>query len=245
MEQHGKYWPLVNAATALMLLFTASAAQAAECRLALLLALDVSSSVDPNEDALQRGGVVAALTSPDVGNAFFAADRPVALAVYEWSGRYQQDLLLDWTMIDSQRALITAAETIAGTKRGHSDYPTAMGFALGHGARLFEQAPICDRQTLDIAGDGQNNEGFGPKEAYRAFPFDGVTVNGLVVNAADFEGEVGLIAFYQGEVLHGPGAFLQVANGFADYERAMRRKLVRELMPAVIGGTSATTRPKG
>ncbi len=244
MDQHGEHWPLVKAATALLLLLAAPAG-AVECRLALLLALDVSSSVDPTEDALQRGGVVAALTSAEVADAFFAADQPVALAVYEWSGRYQQDLILDWTLIDSQNALITAAETVAQSTRGYSNYPTAMGYALGHGARLLERAPSCERHTLDIAGDGQNNEGFSPQQAYRTFPFDGITVNGLVVNAADFEGEVGLIAFYKSEVLHGPGAFLQVANGFADYERAMRRKLVRELMPAVIGGLHETKEPKG
>lgn len=217
----------------------------ADCRLALLLALDVSSSVDPTEDALQRGGVVAALTAPEVQAAFFAMDQPVALAVYEWSGRYQQDVLLDWTMIDSPLALIGAAETIAGSTRGNADYPTAMGYALGFGARMFDRAPPCVQRTLDMAGDGQNNEGFGPQQAYGAFPFAGVTVNGLVVNAADFEGEVGLIAFYQGEVLRGPGAFLEIANGFEDYERAMRRKLERELMPAIIGGRASPPAPRG
>lgn len=208
---------------------------ATECRLALVLALDVSSSVDPREDTLQRGGVVAALTAPEVQEAFFAADQHVALAVYEWSGRYQQSLVLDWTMIDSPGALVRAAETVARSTRSHTEFPTAMGYALGYGARLLQRAPACLYQTLDMAGDGQNNDGFGPQAAYREFPFAGVTVNGLVVNAADFEGEVGLIAFYQGEVLHGPGAFMIVANGFEDYERAMRRKLVRELSPPSIG----------
>ncbi|KIN64397.1 Von Willebrand factor type A domain protein [Sulfitobacter noctilucicola] len=213
-------------------------ASAAACRLALLLALDVSSSVDSSEDRLQRGGVVAALTAPEVEAAFFAVDQHVALAVYEWSGRYQQDLLLDWTLIDGRAALLEAAGAVAASVRGHSDFPTAMGYALGHGARLFESAPACDQKTLDIAGDGQNNEGFGPQDAYAAFPFEGVTVNGLVINAADFEGELGLIAFYRAEVLHGRGAFLEIANGFADYERAMRRKLERELTPMVIGGVN-------
>ena len=216
-----------------------------DCRLALLLALDVSSSVDAAEDRLQRGGVVSALTAPEVVAAFFATDQPVALAAYEWSGRHQQDVLLDWVLIDSRQALISAAETIAATTRGHSDYPTAMGYALGYGAMMFERAPDCASRTLDMAGDGQNNEGFGPRDAYRAFPFDGVTVNGLVINAADFEGELGLIAFYRAEVLHGPGAFLEIANGFADYERAMRRKLVRELMPMVLGTDTPTEEPKG
>ncbi|KHA52992.1 Von Willebrand factor type A domain protein [Sulfitobacter geojensis] len=217
------------------LLMAVSGAAVAECRLALVLALDVSSSVDPTEDALQRGGVVAALTAPEVAEAFFATDQHVALAVYEWSGREQQDILLDWTLIDGPHALLAAAETVAATRRGHADYPTAMGHALGFGVRLLEAAPPCARHTLDMAGDGQNNEGFGPQDAYNAYPFDEVTVNGLVVNAGDFEGELGLIPFYRAEVLHGRGAFLEIANGFADYERAMRRKLVREVTPVVIG----------
>lgn len=207
----------------------------AECRLALVLALDVSSSVDPREDTLQRSGVVAALTSPEVEAAFFAADQHVALAVYEWSGRYQQQLILDWTMIDSRAALVSAAETVAASTRSHTEFPTAMGYALGYGSRVLDRAPPCLRKTLDMAGDGQNNEGFGPEAAYREFPFDDVTVNGLVVNAADFEGEVGLLGFYQNEVIRGPGAFMIVANGFEDYERAMRRKLERELSPPSIG----------
>ena len=220
---------------ALVFLLLLPGVAVAECRLALLLALDVSSSVDPSEDTLQRGGVVAALTAPEVVEAFFAADQPVALSVYEWSGRYQQDVLLDWTLITDRAALIGAAEVIAASRRGHSDYPTAMGYALGRGARMFESAPRCWDKTIDVSGDGQNNEGFGPQVAYRSFPFDDITVNGLVVNAADWEGEIGLIAFYQAEVLHGPGAFLEIANGFPDFERAMRRKLVRELSPRVIG----------
>lgn len=222
-------------ALALAATLWAGAAAAQDCRLALLLALDVSSSVDAREDQLQRGGLVSALISPTVEAAFFATDEPVALAVYEWSGRYNQEVLLDWVMIDSRAALITAAEAISNSTRSHNDFPTAMGYALGFGAGLFDKGPRCLRQTLDMAGDGQNNEGFGPQIAYREFGFDGITVNGLVVNAADFEGEVGLIAHYKSEVLHGPGAFLVVANGFEDYERAITRKLERELTPPTIG----------
>ena len=223
----------------------AGAASAAECRLALLLALDVSSSVDAKEDQLQRGGLVSALISPEVKAAFFAADQPVALAVYEWSGRHNQQVLLDWVVIESPAALVGVAEIIANSTRSQTEFPTAMGHALAYGAQMLERAPTCLRQTIDISGDGQNNEGFGPKAAYREFPFGGVTVNGLVVNGADFEGEVGLIAYYKGEVLHGPGAFMIVANGFEDYERAMRRKLERELTPPSIGALDDVTESAG
>lgn len=205
------------------------------CRLALLLAVDVSSSVDAAEDQLQRGGIVSALIAPEVQNAFFASDVPVALGIYEWSGRYNQEVLLDWVIIDTPSDLLTAAETVADSKRSHNDFPTAMGHALGFGAKMLARAPQCDTKTLDMAGDGQNNEGFGPQAAYREFPFDDITVNGLVVNGADFEAETGLIAFYEGQVMHGSGAFIVVAQGFDDYARAMRRKLVRELSLPILG----------
>ncbi len=218
-----------------MLGLLAGPVAAVDCRLALVLALDVSSSVDADEDALQRGGLAAALIAPEVERAVFAAPLPVAVAVYEWSGRYNQSLIADWRILHGPGDLLDLSNTIARSTRSDSDFPTAMGYALGYGARLFERAPTCLFHTLDMAGDGKNNEGFGPQAAYAAFPFDDVVVNGLVVNAADFEGELDLIDFYQSQVLHGPGAFVEIAQGFADYERAMRRKLERELAPRAIG----------
>jgi len=89
-------------------------------------------------------------------------------------------------------------------------------------------------RTLDMAGDGINNEGFGPAEAYAAFPFDEVVVNGLVVAPLDGPDQADVEGFYRDQVLHGPGAFLEIARGFEDYERAMQRKLLRELRPRVL-----------
>ncbi|MCR9125136.1 MAG: DUF1194 domain-containing protein [Rhodobacteraceae bacterium] len=222
-----------------LLLALAQPALAANCRLALVLAMDVSSSVDATEDALQRGGLANALLSPRVEAAVLASPLPVAIAVYEWSGRYNQELLVDWTLLRNRADLVAVSETIAFSKRSHNDFPTAMGYALGYGAGLFQRGPACLFRTLDMAGDGENNEGFPPASAYSAFPFDGVTVNGLVVNGADYEAEVTLIDFYRSEVLFGPGAFLEVAQGFEDYERAMIRKLEREMTPRAIGALPA------
>lgn len=211
---------------------------AAACRLALVLALDVSSSVDAAEDALQRGGMARALRDPDVQAAFFASPDPVALMVYEWSGRYNQAKLLDWTLIENLDILNRAADTIGRSPRSHNDFPTAMGYALGFAATELQAAPDCLFQTIDMSGDGINNDGFGPAEAYNAFPLANVTVNGLVVNAAEFASEVNLISFYETEVIKGPGAFIEVAQGFEDYARALRRKLIRELSAQIIGGLS-------
>ena len=207
------------------------------CRLALILAMDVSSSGDAAEDQLQRQGLAAALVAQTVQDAFFASPDPVALAVFEWSGRYNQQDLLDWRLIKTSLDLALVASDLRASRRSHNDFPTAMGHALGHAAVRLQEAPACLFQTIDIAGDGINNDGFGPAEAYAAFPFGGVTVNGLVVNAAEYEAEVDLIQFYKAEVLRGSGSFLEIANGFSDYASAMERKLIRELSAMVIGGT--------
>ncbi|WP_170560828.1 DUF1194 domain-containing protein [Ruegeria atlantica] len=220
---------------ALGLAVLASPLRAETCRLALALAMDISTSVDENEDVLQRQGLAAALIAPEVVEAFFSSPAPVALAVYEWSGRTTQRVILNWTMINTETDLLVAASTVQQSVRSDSGSATAMGYALAFGATLMQQAPPCLFNTIDLSGDGSNNDGYGPDSAYRHFPFQNVVVNGLVINAADFEGELFLIPFFENNVLHGPGAFLEIAQGFDDFERAMRRKLERELKGLQIG----------
>ena len=211
------------------------------CRLALVLAMDVSSSVDANEDRLQRNGLAAALLAPEVQAAFFASPDPVALQIFEWSGQRNQTDLLDWTLITSPADLLFAANLLADGARSISDMPTAMGYALGYASIKLQQAPACLFQTIDMAGDGTNNDGFGPINAYAAFPFEGVTVNGLAIAGSD----TSVLRYYETEVIRGPTAFVEVANGFEDFEDAMRRKLVRELSAQIIGRMQETEGPRG
>lgn len=205
------------------------------CRLALVLVMDVSNSVDDAEYALQRRGLTRALLSEDVQDAFLVSADPVALLVYEWSGQYNQQVVVDWVEIVTPQDLFIAATTIAESERSARDFPTAMGYALGFAATKLREVAHCTQKTIDMAGDGKNNHGFGPADAYAAFPFDNVIVNGLVINAGTFSGDDGLIPFYQNEVLRGPGAFLEIAARFEDFEDTMRRKLLRELLSQMIG----------
>nr|WP_217356616.1 DUF1194 domain-containing protein [Ruegeria sp. HKCCA0370] len=213
----------------------ASPIKAETCRLALALAMDISVSVDEAEDLLQRQGLAAALIAPEVQEAFFSSPMPVALAVYEWSGRSTQHVILNWLLIEDVADLLFASGQISGSVRSDTGSATAMGYALAFGSTLMNKAPDCLFQTIDLSGDGSNNDGYGPQIAYRHFAFQNVVVNGLVINAADFEGELFLIPFFENNVLHGPGAFLEVAQGFEDFERAMRKKLKRELSGLQIG----------
>ena len=202
-----------------------------ECRLALVLGLDVSASVDAAEYQLQLEGLAASLIHPSVVEAALSGNGPVALSIYEWSGRFQQDVLIDWTLIWSEADLVTIAERVLRATRSHEDFPTAIGYALGFAATHLERAPPCLFRTVDISGDGQNNDGFPPSAAYEHFPFDGVTVNGLAIGGASR----GIEEYYLAEVIHGPGAFVEYARNHDDFEEVMRRKLERELRVVILG----------
>ncbi|MGB2202505.1 MAG: DUF1194 domain-containing protein, partial [Pseudooceanicola atlanticus] len=91
--------------------------------------------------------------------------------------------------------------------------------------------PDCLRQVIDVSGDGINNEGFGPDLAYANFPFDEVTVNGLVVEGRD----AALVDYYLNEVMRGPSSFVEIALGFDDFEDSMVRKLFREINGLSVG----------
>jgi hypothetical protein len=207
----------------------------AACRLALLLALDVSSSVDDREYALQSKGLAAALDAPDIRHAILSGGGEVALAVYEWSGRDKERLHLDWTMLRSHTDITRAVAALGEMERATAEFPTALGAALGYGAQVMGRAPDCARRVIDVSGDGINNQGFAPRLAYKHFAFQDITVNGLVILGHD----AAVLRHYRDEVLRGPGAFLEVADGFADFRRAMERKLFREISDIVLGGLPA------
>ncbi|NDV01383.1 DUF1194 domain-containing protein [Pseudoroseicyclus tamaricis] len=216
-----------------------AAAPAHACRLALALGLDVSASVDAREDVLQRQGLAAALLSEPVNDALFGSgEPPVAMAVFEWSGRSNQSLLMGWRLIETEEDLLGAATAVAESERVPGQFPTSIGAALGYAAILLGESPSCTRRVIDLSGDGVHNDSYPPASAYRGFPLEGVTVNGLVIEGGttgEEEDEDDLYAHYLREVIRGPGAFVMSANGFEDFERAMTFKLERELRALALG----------
>ncbi len=231
MGLDGEYGALVRAAAFLAALAATPAAAQDQCRLALQLGMDVSASVDQAEYRIQVEGLASALLDPIVTEAFLNGPGPVALSIFEWSGRFQQDIIVDWVMIENEADLLAVAERVNQAIRGNQDFPTALGYALGFASTRFREAPACLFQTLDISGDGQNNDGFPPSAAFEHFDFDGVTVNGLAIGGASREIE----EYYLEQVIHGPGAFVEYALNHDDFAETMRRKLERELRAMILG----------
>lgn len=225
---------------ALVALWLASPA-CSDCRLALLLAVDVSRSIDAQDYAIQTEGLAAALSDAEVRRAIFGPEGRVALAIYHWSGRGAQDLVQPWVMLDSPEALDRVIWTLRRTPRPEARLATALGDALRYGRVLMSAAPDCERRVIDVAGDGQNNEGISVARTYEREDFTGITVNGLAVG----EHEAGLVTYYRTEVIRGPGAFVESAPRQADYPAAIRRKLLRELRGPEIGGLQAPSQDAG
>ena len=203
----------------------------ADCRLALALAVDVSRSIDSQDYVIQTDGLAAALEDREVRSAIFGPEGEVALAIYYWSGKGYQDLVQPWVILDGPEALDAAIWEIRRTPRPEAPLATALGNALSYGLDLMAEAPDCERRVIDVAGDGRNNDGISVARTYEREDFTGITVNGLAVG----EHEADIVEYYAGEVIRGPGAFVELAPRQTDYPDAIRRKLLRELEGPMIG----------
>lgn len=223
------------ATAALSLIMLCAPPAQAQCRQALMLALDVSGSVDRREYRLQLDGLANALRDPQVAAAFAAMpDAPVRLSIMEWSGPAFQRIVLPWTDVTGPSVLDRIVARLHGTARVEADLSTAIGSALLRAGAEVRAQGDCWRRVIDISGDGKSN--VGPLPGSIRQPLDGVTVNGLVIGDAvptATEGrspEIGeLVAYYRAYVLRGDAAFVETAAGFEAFEDAMVRKLLREL----------------
>lgn len=226
---------MIRAALVAAMLF-APRAEAAPCRLALVLALDVSGSVDAVEYRRQLRGVADALETPAVRAALLSdPSRPVALTVFEWSASSHQRRLLPWSLLTDDSAIGGAAARLRAVRRLPAPNTTGLGGALEAGARILAEGPPCARRVIDVSGDGRNNDWPNPVRARARL--QNITVNALVILPGPGGGDPdGLVDYFRARVMHGPGAFVETAAGHADYARAMTRKLLREVEAPRLGG---------
>ncbi len=226
-----------NLAALLVSLWLWTAESGAACRQALVLALDVSGSVDSREYRLQLDGLAAALSNPQVRAALLAMPQaPVDMAIFEWSAPTYQRQLLPWTSITDAATLTPIITRLRSTTRQNAPPGTAIGTAMQTGAALLSGRDTCWKRTLDISGDGKHNNGPHPRDLRSAMEAQGVVVNALTIGVGTArigdrrQAEIAeLQSYFRAYVIAGPGAFVETALGFEDYEAAMVRKLIREL----------------
>ncbi|MEM0942942.1 MAG: DUF1194 domain-containing protein [Pseudomonadota bacterium] len=217
--------------TALGVLAALAATPVQACGLELILAMDVSRSVVNAEYDLQMDGLSAAFRDPAVIEAVTWTPGGVLATVTQWSGPANQRQSVPWMMLKDEADALAFANAIDAQERVFFAAYTAIGEALYHAARISAGNPTeCRRRVIDVSGDGTSNRGRPARAVAEALSLQGYTVNALVIEG-DRPGE--LTEFYRRNVIRGPGAFLEVADGFEDYARAIREKLLREMSPPI------------
>ena len=200
---------------------------AGDVDLVLLLALDVSASIDTGEYQLMREGLANALNTIEVEKAIQSGEiGAIAIAVMQWSGFQEQDVKIKWTRVSSHKDLLNLSARIRTMPRRYNGGATDIGGALNFSREQVASAPFqTARRTIDIAGDGTNNVNSSPSFERDITVKAGITINGLTII-----GEAStLVDFYTRFVIGGDAAFVENARDFDSFETAMHRKLLREI----------------
>ena len=226
----------------LALCSAAPAAQATEqVDLLLVLAADVSRSVDQPKFQLQREGYAAAISDKRVLEAITSGrNRRIAVAFVEWSGVSSQKVLIDWALIDGPDTARKFGDQLIELPRSFAERTSISGgidFSMGLLGRAPYQAP---RRTIDVSGDGTNNSGRDVGLARDEAVATGVTINGLVIlserpmawNPEHTNPAGGLANYFRNNVIGGPGAFVLVAEDFNSFGQAIVKKLIAEIADA-------------
>jgi hypothetical protein len=201
--------------------------------LQLVVAVDISGSMDYYEQQVQRDGYVAAFRDPEVIKAITSGPYGrIAVTYVRWAGGFIQEAAVPWRIVGSQADAHEFAEAIRNaplyTERG-----TSISSALNFSLSAFSVSGVdSDRRTIDISGDGANNDGPPVAPVRERILGQGITINGLpiLLNPSGVPGNfVGLDAYYQDCVVGGPGSFSIPVRKIEEFAPAIRRKLILEI----------------
>lgn len=215
----------------------------AEVDVALVLAVDISYSMDMEEQALQRDGYIAALTSPVVLEAIRkGVIGKIAVTYLEWAGTPVRRVVADWKIIGDEASARAFADEIRSTpiqRARRTSITNAINFSM---ERLQVSGLRPLRRVIDISGDGPNNDGGPVTEAREWALASGVVINGLPIllnrsfsSAFDIET---LDDYYEDCVIGGPGSFMEVVSDKSQFRAAIRNKILREVAQATLSDTS-------
>ena len=219
----------------------AAAAAAEKVDLLLVLAADVSRSIDNEKFQLQREGYAAAISDRRVLDAIRSGrNGRIGIIFVEWSGVGSQRVLIDWTTIGDAEAAKEFGDRLLEAPRSFADRTSISG-AIAFAMTQFARAPVeSSRRTIDISGDGTNNSGADVRLARDTALAQGATINGLVIlsetplvwNPDHTNPPGGLANYYRNNVVGGPSAFVMVAENFNSFGQAIIKKMIAEVAQA-------------
>ena len=195
--------------------------------MALVLAMDVSGSVNAYEYGLQRDGVAAAFRDPEVLAAIQLGQRKrIAVTVVQWAGVGKQAISVPWKIVGARDAAWDFSDQVKAMPRKFINGETHIAGIIEFASKVALQAPATTgRYVIDISGDGMDNVGYAPDFARNRAVKSGVTINGLAI----LNETPRLTEYYHHRVIGGPNAFVMKANRYEDYAEAIRKKLIREI----------------
>lgn len=206
--------------------------------LLLVLAADVSRSVDQPKFELQREGYAAAIVNPRVLEAIRSGrNGRIAVCFVEWSGAVSQNVVIDWAAISDAASAEQFSARIRAAPRSFADRTSISG-GIDYAMTQFQRAPFrSERRTIDVSGDGTNNSGRDVASARDDAVAKGVTINGLVIlsetplpwNPEHTNPPGGLSEYYRRNVIGGPGAFVLAAESFESFGKALIGKMIAEI----------------
>jgi hypothetical protein len=233
--------PAALALSALIAAQVPSARAEEDVDLLLVLAVDVSRSIDQGKFMLQRDGYAAAVSNRGVLEAIKSGPhQKIALNFVEWSGFGAQKLVIDWAVIDGPTAARHFGDQIVEAPRSFADRTSISG-GMEFAAAQLERSPFkAPRRIIDVSGDGTNNAGRDVGPARDDVVAKGIIINGLVIlsdgqllfNAEHTNPPGGLEKYYRDNVIGGPGAFVMVAEDFNAFGKAIVKKLIAEIAAA-------------
>jgi len=224
---------LCGSAVALLALCSSAPAAPQQVDLKLVLAVDVSGSIDSEEFQLEREGTADAFADPEVLKAIQGGSLgKIAVAMLDFSSPQFDKVIIDWTVIKDKASAMAFADSIRNAPRTPGRR-TSVSSALELGSLLLESSEkdiVATRRVIDVTGDGPNNDGNSMTEAHDKTIAQGVIVNGLPVMDEMANGYFPeLDKYYAGCVTGGRGAFVVVVHSYKDYSAAMRHKLILEI----------------
>ena len=199
------------------------AGPAAACSMALVLAIDVSSSIDIGEYKFQTHGLADALLDPEIADVLVL--HQVALSVVQWSGAGEGDLSIPWRRMLSYGEVRDFSARVRDMPRKWEGSNTAVGDAIAFSAAQFDRVSDCGRKVIDVSGDGSSNAGLNAAAESRKAAAAGIEINGIAIDIVG----VSITSFYKRFVVTSDG-FVITSRGFSDYPRSIREKLLRELI---------------
>ncbi len=204
----------------------------------LVLAADVSRSVDDKKFKLQREGYAAAIVDPRVVRAMTGGPKGrIAVVFVEWASDWEQRVVIDWTVIAGEQDARQVSGRMLEAPRSYWGR-TSISAAIDFSMQVLSRSPFASgRRVIDISGDGTNNSGREVTSARDAAIAQGVTINGLVIlsevplatNPSHTHPPGGLTAYYENNVIGGPGAFVLEAQSFEAFGQLLVSKLVKEI----------------